>query len=660
MSQIKKEDIMRCNNLCKVIITVLLPVVLLAQIQNWVYTYNGPENRDDHANSIVYGADGNVYAAGYSAESNIYSDFTVLSLDTLGGINWTYAYNGSGDQNDGAYSIVYGADGNIYAAGYCRNANNDFLVISLKPDGDENWVYFYNGTGNSIDCAYSIIYGSDGNIYAAGSSTGSGTSSDFTIISLGTTGDENWVYTYNGPGNSRDVAYSIAYGSDGNIYAAGSSTGSGTSSDFTIISLGTTGDENWVYRYNGVGNLTDYAYSIAYKDDGNLYAAGYINVTPMNTDFTVISLDTTGYENWIYTYEGSGNSHDKAHSVICGGDGNIYAVGHSTGSADNTDFTVVSLDTTGYENWVYRYNSSANLDDDAYSIIYAENGKLYAAGGAYDDPGSADDAGDFTVISLTTTGTSEWVYTHNGQADTTDAAMSIIYGENGKLYAAGFTTDTAGTRSNITVVSLTPRVADVKPVSIDIDSPIPEGTELYPEATVTNLGTNTESFVVTCEISPGDYSRNRSVNDLAPGDSVSVTFLQLFTFDPGIYTVTVYTRLADDENPANDTVTKVIETYVPGVADGYEGTPEKFSFNAPTINKGNTNIKLALALPKATKVDLLVYDVLGRVSEKIVSDRLPAGYHDVNVHLDLPAGVYFYNLKTGSGENIVTKFILLE
>jgi len=113
----------------------------------------------------------------------------------------------------------------------------------------ENWIYTYNGHGNDDDGANSIVQGSDGNIYAAGASSGSGTYADFTVISLTTVGDTNWIYRYNGPGNGSDYAESIVYGSDGNIYTAGYSTGNGTDSDFIIISLTTAGDTNWVYRY---------------------------------------------------------------------------------------------------------------------------------------------------------------------------------------------------------------------------------------------------------------------------------------------------------------------------------------------------------------------------------------------------------------------------
>ena len=219
-------------------------------------------------------------------------DFTVISLTSAGDTNWVYRYDGGGNDYDAANAIVYGADGNIYVAGisYGTGTEEDFTVISLTTAGDTNWVYRYDGPGNYDDRANAIVYGADGNLYVAGRSNGSGTQEDFTVISLTTTGDTNWIYTYDGPGNSGDNANSIVYGADGNLYAAGYSWGGIGREDFIVISLTTAGDTNWVYRYNGPLNFDDRAYSLVYGTDGNIYAAGYSEGIHTDWDFTVISL----------------------------------------------------------------------------------------------------------------------------------------------------------------------------------------------------------------------------------------------------------------------------------------------------------------------------------------------------------------------------------
>ncbi len=62
-------------------------------------------------------------------------DFTVISLTSSGSERWVYTYDGTGGFNDFANSVVSGADGNIYAAGQCVDSSNhyDFTVISLNP-----------------------------------------------------------------------------------------------------------------------------------------------------------------------------------------------------------------------------------------------------------------------------------------------------------------------------------------------------------------------------------------------------------------------------------------------------------------------------------------------------------------------------------------------
>jgi hypothetical protein len=102
----------------------------------------------------------------------------------------------------------------------------------------------------------------------------------------------------------------------------------------------------------------------------------------------------------------------------------------------------------------------------------------------------------------------------------------------------------------------------------------------------------------------------------------------------------------------------VIDTYDPGVAEENANKPETFSFIAPTISRGRANIEFTL--PTATEVNLLVYDVLGRLSKTVVSQRFTAGVHNLDVNLGLPAGVYFYNLRTGLGENIMKKFLIVD
>lgn len=356
---------------------------------------------------------------------------------------WVYRYSGVPSyRSDIANSVIYGSDGNLYAAGksWYNATNYDFTVISLTTTGTERWVYTYNGIANRDDEAYSVVYGEDGNIYAAGDCYGNGgdTTYDFTIISLTSTGTERWVYKYNGPGNGYDYARSIVYGTDNNIYAAGCDYRFSTGYDFVVISLTNTGNERWIYRYSGASTLSDEAYSITYGADNNIYVAGKCDD---NVAF-VVSLTNSGIERW--TYQFNADLEDYAYSVVYGGDGNIYVTGagiNQYGYEMLSNIFVICLNDSGTEQWIYEHSPPSS----AYTSVYGTDNNIYV-------PGSYGvDFPEFMVISLTDSGSLAWEYhtpiNYNGYA------TSIAYGLDSNIYAAGDIYD--GTFDhNFAVVSL--------------------------------------------------------------------------------------------------------------------------------------------------------------------------------------------------------------
>jgi flagellar hook assembly protein FlgD len=72
------------------------------------------------------------------------------------------------------------------------------------------------------------------------------------------------------------------------------------------------------------------------------------------------------------------------------------------------------------------------------------------------------------------------------------------------------------------------------------------------------------------------------------------------------------------------------------------------------------NAKIEYQLPTDTKVTLKIYDISGRVVDKLIDNVVkPKGVHSVPWHgKDIPAGVYFCRLKTEASET-VKKILLL-
>jgi hypothetical protein len=71
------------------------------------------------------------------------------------------------------------------------------------------------------------------------------------------------------------------------------------------------------------------------------------------------------------------------------------------------------------------------------------------------------------------------------------------------------------------------------------------------------------------------------------------------------------------------------------------------SYNYP--NPFNPSTKIKYSVPLSSNVELKVFDILGNEIETLVSEEKPAGTYEVTWHAaNLPSGVYFYQLKTGS------------
>jgi hypothetical protein len=199
---------------------------------------------------------------------------------------------------------------------------------------------------------------------------------------------------------------------------------------------------------------------------------------------------------------------------------------------------------------------------------------------------------------------------------------------------------------------------DAYPVSIDIPDTVSKDTVFNPQASVTSdsWGYLSLTFGVTCTIEPGGYFSDTTIT-LPMWETMQITFTPQFIFDSGPYVVTVSTDLAGDVCPENDVLHKIIYVNT-GIAEENVGVPEKFMFQVSTITRGKMDIDFVLAEP--TTIELVIYDVLGCLSKKLISDRFPAGQYHIRSHIDLCPGVYFCHLKIGSDQNIVKKFLFIE
>src|SRR5262249_4731914 len=185
-----------------------------------------------------------------------------------------------------------------------------------------------------------------------------------------------WVSRYNGPGNGTDAADSLAVSpGGGTVYVTGYSVKSpfGFGEGYLTAAYdAATGATLWVRRYNGPDNNTDVPGSLAVSPGGGtVYVTGHSYDAPGHSHYaTVDYVPATGATLRGNRYTGLSNGYDGAlASAVTPGGATLSGTGVSARSASGQGYLTAAYDAaTGATLWVRRYNGPANMGDIAASV----------------------------------------------------------------------------------------------------------------------------------------------------------------------------------------------------------------------------------------------------------------------------------------------------
>jgi len=108
---------------------------------------------------------------------------------------------------------------------------------------------------------------------------------------------------------------------------------------------------------------------IATDADGTSYITGYTMTAASSFDYLTIKYSPAGVQQWVSTYNGSGNGDDKAYALGLVKNSNnvttgVAITGASWGVHNNHDYaTVVYSASSGAQLQVSRYSRNSNTDD---------------------------------------------------------------------------------------------------------------------------------------------------------------------------------------------------------------------------------------------------------------------------------------------------------
>ena len=301
----------------------------------------------------------------------------------------------------------------------------DYATVKYNSSGQQQWVARYDGPGGYIDEARAIAVDGAGNVYVTGKSYGSNYS-EYATIKYNSAGQQQWVARYTGPGFlSNGEATAMAIDGSGSVYVTGESYGGGSDNDYATIKYNSVGQQQWVARYNGPANGADKATAIAIDGAGNICVTGY-SLGSVGYDYATIKYNSAGQQQWVRRYDGTSHYDDEATAIAVDGSGSVYVTGKSHGSGYSYDYATIQYNSAGQQQWAARYDGPGGSIDVATAIAVDNSGSVYVTGGSY---GSGSNY-DYATIKYNK------VVTAKGASNITSSSATL----NGTVNPNGLTT----------------------------------------------------------------------------------------------------------------------------------------------------------------------------------------------------------------------------
>ncbi len=407
-------------------------------------TFNGEGDFSDNAFALQTDQNGNVFVAGYTYVRDQNRNLMIRKYDSGGNILKTFTFDGSRHDADELSAMVLDGSGNVYVTGFVKNSgtSSDFVTIRLNNNLDTSWVRYYNHTANESDKAVSIAIDGFSNVYVTGYSDNNPSdtidSDDIVTIKYAANGASQWTIRYNGPANGDERPVQVLTDGNGNTVVTGKSW-NGSGDDMLTLQYGPTGSQQWVMTCNGSGNGNDRAAAMVLDNSGSVYVTGSGFAGTAFDDYITVKYNQAGVQQWLRTYNGSGNDDDKASCITLDGNGNVLVSGHSDSDTSlltkNYDYLTLKYDNSGNFLWASSYDGSSGTDDWPACITTDAAGNIYVAGESENGTAFSPNK-DFAMVAYRASG-SQFLYAlYDGPASATDGAKAITL-SGSSLYLAG-------------------------------------------------------------------------------------------------------------------------------------------------------------------------------------------------------------------------------
>ncbi len=519
------------------------------------------------------------------------------------------------------------------------------------------WKNIYNGPANLQDSSVAICMNPLGMVFVTGWSLGSSTNKDIvTIRHNPSDGIPMWTKIL-----SSNVAEEPSSMTCDNIavYVTGNTFFPGPTRDVVTIKYNAlTGDTMWVKRHNGPFGGGDYGLAIT-NDANFVYVCGRAAEGPPERQrYMVLKYDiitgamASGFP-FIYTADTLNN---EAHAICVDNLGSIYVTGQTSFNKLTSPWLSVvniltlKISSTGTLVWAKTHNASGNGIDNGVSIgLDNTQANLFVAGW-----GQKSAFNDFIVIKYnSSTGDSIGYASYNGPTNGTDFLIRMAIDAGNNVYVTGNSLNSPLNRYEIATLKYNSSLVQqwakrtTNADGWDLVNWITVGTnnDVFIEGSRVKAGQGFNFYTVRYNAATGDtiwtIMENGTANGNDYGSGVVCSDSQrVYITGSAIYSPASFSSILTARYASEIIGIKTISNEVPQNFELYQNYPNPF--NPATF--------ISFDIPKASAVNLVVYDAAGRVVEVIADNvNLPSGKYEAAWDASKYAsGIYFYRLQAGS------------
>jgi uncharacterized repeat protein (TIGR03803 family) len=304
--------------------------------QVWLHSFGGKNGRDPAG--LLRDAAGNLYGTtvegGDLTKCSSLGCGMVFKLNSVGGENVLYKFNGDPDGFFPESRLVRDAAGNLYGTTSEGGAYGFGAVFKVDQTRNETLLYSFTCQSDGCDPYPGVVLDSADNLYGVAFYGGAafGNSGYGVVFKLTPSGDFTILHTFDSEDGANPDS-TLLFDSRGNLYGTtengGSSecggTGCGVAFELSPNMNGGSWTESVLYAFCSLDNCEDGEIPdgpLVLDAAGNLYGTTFFGGN--DGDGIVFKLDKSGKETVLYDFTGEADGGEPVGGLVMDGLGHLY------------------------------------------------------------------------------------------------------------------------------------------------------------------------------------------------------------------------------------------------------------------------------------------------------------------------------------------------